>query len=141
MIAHLPLANINLPANLLQTFEVLISYISFDIFPLFEYIAVDFTEVDSWSPNFEWLGYDSVNFLEGLGSIAISASVLILRIVISLMLKNCKGKCRPCKCCEKIFSGSAVWMSSLTFIRATFFEIVVSASISMSMLPFMDFLN
>ena len=115
--------------------------ISFDYFPPFEYIAVDFTEVGSWSPNFEWLGYDSVNFLEGLGSIAILASILLLRVVISLMLKTCKRKSRPCTCCEKIFSGSAVWMSSLTFIHATFFEIVVSASISMRMLLFVDHLS
>ena len=115
--------------------------ISVDSFSPFEYIEVDFTEVMSWSPNFKWLGYDSVNFLEGLGSISILALLLLLKIVISLMLKSCKRNCRPCKCCEKIFSVSAVWMSALTFIRATFFEIVVSASISMSMLLYMDQLN
>ena len=140
MIAHLPLANINLPANLLQTFEVLISYISFDIFPLFEYIAVDFTEVDSWSPNFEWLGYDSVNFLEGLGSIAILAAIQLAIVLIALMLRICGEKCK-CEWGEKIFSGSAVWISILTFIHVTFFEIVVCASIAMSMLPYVNHLT
>jgi len=115
--------------------------ISFDYFSPFEYIKVDFTEVGSWSPNFEWLGYDSVNFLKGIGSIAIFASILLLRVVISLMLKTCEGKCRRCSFCEQIFSGRAVWMSSLTFIHATFFEIVVSASISMRMLLFVDHLS
>ena len=115
--------------------------ISFDYFPPFEYIAVDFTEVGSWSTNFEWLGYDSVNFLEGLGSIAIFASILLLRVAISLLLKTSGRKCRACTCCEKIFSGSAVWISSLTFIHATFFEIVVCASISMRMLLFLDHLS
>jgi len=114
--------------------------ISLDYFSPYEYIEVDFTEFASWSPNFEWLGYDSVNFLEGLGSIAIFAAIQLAIVLISLMLKSCGRKC-PCSCCEKIFSGSAVWISSLTFIHATFFEIVVSASISMSMLLFVDHLS
>ena len=141
LVAHLPLANIYLPANLLQTFKVLTSMVSFDFFPLFEYIDMNFTETESWSTNFEWLGYDSVNFLEGLGIIAFFAAILLLKVVIWLMLKSCKRNCRPCKCSEKIFSDSAVWMSLLGFIHATFFEIVVSASISMSMLAFMEHLN
>jgi len=115
--------------------------ISLDYFSPYEYIEVDFTEFASWSPNFEWLGYDSVNFLEGLGSIAIIAAFQLLRFVISLMLKTCERKRRPCSCCKKIFSGNAVWISSLTFIHATFFEIVVSASISMRMLFFVDHLS
>ena len=141
ILAHLSLANIYLPANLLQTFKLLISFISFDFFLPFEYIEVDFTEVGSWSPNFDWLGYDTVNFLEVIGSIAIIAAIQLLRVLISLMLKTCERKCRSWKCCEQIFSGSAVWMSSLTFINATFFEIVVCASIAMSMLPYVNHLT
>ena len=139
-LAHLPLANILLPANLLQTFKLLISIISFEYFQPFEYIDVDFTEFGSWSPNFAWLGYDSINFLEGLGSIAIIASLLLLRAVISPALRICERNC-SCTCCEKTFSSSAVWMSSLTFIHATFYEIVVCASISMRMLLFVDHLS
>ena len=140
MIAHLPLANINLPANLLQTFEVLISYISFDIFPLFEYIAVDFTEVDSWSPNFEWLGYDSVNFILGLGSIAVFAVIQLALVLIWLILKVFRLRC-PCEWGRQTFSGSSIWLSSLEFIHGTFFEIIVCISISMSMLTFTEFLK
>lgn len=75
ILAHVPLTDINLPANLLQTFQIMISFVSFDYFPPFEYIDADFTEVWSWSPNFEFLGYDTVNFLEGLGSIAVFAGL------------------------------------------------------------------
>ena len=75
ILAHVPLTDINLPANLLQTFQIMISFVSFDYFPPFEYIDAGFTEVWSWSPNFEFLGYDTVNFLEGLGSIAVFAGL------------------------------------------------------------------
>ena len=115
--------------------------ISFDYFSPFDYISVDFTDVDSWSTNFEWLGHDSVQFLLGLGSIAIFAALHLLRVIISLMLKTCEGKCRRFSCCQKFFSGNAVWISSLTFIHATFFEIALSASISMRMLLFVDHLS
>ena len=119
---------------------MLIKYISFDYFPPFEYIKVDFTEVGHWSPNFEWLGYDSVNFLEGLGSIAILAAIQLAIVLIALMLRICGEKCK-CEWGEKIFSGSAVWISILTFIHVTFFEIVVCASTSMRMLPLVDHLT
>ena len=71
ILAHYPLTDINLPANLRQNFQIMISFVSFDYFPPFEYIDANFTEVGSWSPHFEFLGYDTVNFLEGLGSIVI----------------------------------------------------------------------
>ena len=53
----------------------MISVVSFDYFPPFEYLDVGFTEVWSYSENFEWIGYDSVNFLIGLGSIGIFAAL------------------------------------------------------------------
>ena len=71
----MPLTDVILPANMLQQFQVMISVVSFDYFPPFEYLDVDFTETWAWSPNFEWIGYDSVNFLLGLGSIAVFAAI------------------------------------------------------------------
>ena len=38
ILAHMPLTDINLPANLLQTYQVMLSFVSFDYFPPFEYI-------------------------------------------------------------------------------------------------------
>ena len=63
-----------MPVNVLQPFQVMISVVSFDYFAPFEYYDIGFTEVGSWSPEFYMLGYESVNFLLGLGSILIFAS-------------------------------------------------------------------
>ena len=49
ILAHVPLTDLNLPANLLQTFQIIISFVSFDYFPPFEYVDADFTEVWYWS--------------------------------------------------------------------------------------------
>ena len=73
ILAHLPLADIYLPANAHQQFDLMISFVSFDYFQPSEYINFGFSEMPSWSERFEWLGYDSINFVEGMGSIIIFA--------------------------------------------------------------------
>ena len=140
IIAHLPLTDVYLPSHLHEAFKVMISAVSFDYFPPFNYIEVDFTEVWSWSPNFEWLGYDSVNFILGLGSIAVFAVIQLALVLIWLILKVFRLRC-PCEWGRQTFSGSSIWLSSLEFIHGTFFEIIVCISISMSMLTFTEFLK
>ena len=119
----------------------MISLVSFDYFHPFEYVDVGFTETWAWSPNFEWLGYESVNFLLGLGSIAVFAAIQFCVIFLALAIGVCRLKC-PCKWGRNYFSPNRVWDSSLTFIHGVFFEILVCISVSMSLLPFMqDFLS
>ena len=50
ILAHLPLADIVLPANALQKFEVMIGFVSFDYFSPTEYIDMGFTEMPYWTP-------------------------------------------------------------------------------------------
>ena len=69
------MTDINMPANVLQVFQILIKLVSFDYFEPTEYYDFGFTETQSWSPNFEWLGYGSSNFVESLGSIFIFATI------------------------------------------------------------------
>ena len=76
ILAHLPLAsNLVLPANVLQTFDIMIGIVSFDFFQPTDYFDVGFTEMPYWSPNFDMLGYGSVNFVEGMGSIIVFAAI------------------------------------------------------------------
>jgi len=49
ILAHLPLANINLPANAMQSFDIMVQVASFDYFPLHEYFDFGFTETEPWS--------------------------------------------------------------------------------------------
>ena len=90
ILAHLPLTDIQMPANVLQVFQVTIGITSFDYFAPFEYLDADFNETWSWSSSFEWVGYDSVNFLPALGSIVIFYCLQILMIILALALYTCR---------------------------------------------------
>ena len=81
----------------------MITTVSFDYFLPFEYIEADFTEVWSWSTNFEWIGFDTVNFLEGIGSIALFIFVLILVLLVLLVKVVARIKC-PCRWLESKLS-------------------------------------
>ena len=120
IIAHLPLTDIKMPANVLQQFQVMISVVSFDYFPPFEYVDVGFSEAWAYSPNFEWIGYDTINFMVGLGSIIVFAAIELLIILIAVMIRPCLSRCR-CRYLREKFSSSVVWQGALTFIHGTFF--------------------
>ena len=86
------------------------------------------------------LGYESINFLEGLGSILIFATLQLILIFITIAMQICHKSC-PYKFCRKTFSSEAVWQSSLAFLHGTFFEIAVCVFVSMSMMQFWGFLT
>ena len=95
IVAHLPLINIPLPANVYFTFDLLIQFVSFDFFPIHEYIDMGFTPTDPWSESFSWLDYDSVNFVEGMGSVNIIFAILfgyILLTIIVVKIEKCRKK-------------------------------------------------
>ena len=109
------------------------SVVSFDYFPPFEYVDVGFSEVIGWNPHFEWVGYDSVNFLIGLGSIAIFAALQIAIILIAIFIVSTRIRC-PCKWGRKKFKSDNVRGTTIAFIHGTCFEILVSCSVSNLML-------
>ena len=102
ILAHLPLADIVLPANALQVFDIMIGIVSFDYFSPTDYVDMGFSEMPAWSPNFEWLGYESVNFVDGMGSILIFAIYQFLFLLLAFGLAFCKVKC--CQKCTSLFS-------------------------------------
>ena len=69
ILAHLPLVNIQIPANTQQAFEIMIKIVSFDYFPIHDIFDFGFSETEPWSQNFENLGYETINYIEGMGSI------------------------------------------------------------------------
>ena len=105
LLAHLPLADIVLPANALQWFEIMISVVSFDFFSLTEYFDIGLTETEPWSTNFAWLGYGSVNFIEGMGSILYVGIFLAIKGIVAILLKLSNRKVR-CQCIRNSFTTS-----------------------------------
>ena len=64
----------------------MIGIVSFDYFQPTDYVDIGFTEMPFWSEKFDWLGYGSINFVEGMGSILIFAFFQILIGLIVFIL-------------------------------------------------------
>ena len=133
ILAHLPIADMILPANSLQQFEIMIDVVSLDFFSPTDYLELGMTETDPWSLNFAMIGYDSVNFIEQMGSILLigifQAICGALALVISLM--KIRAPCRMVR-------SNDVLQNSTIFMTGAFFEILVCVSISMLMLTYYD---
>lgn len=72
ILAHLPMADMaELPATAQESFTIMQDVVSFDYFQPTSYVEIDFTEMPSWNEGFESIGYDSINFVEGMGSILV----------------------------------------------------------------------
>ena len=136
IMAHMTLANITLPANSMQAFEIMASVVSFDYFPVFDHWDVGFTPTDPYTINFEWLGYETLNFLEGMGSITILILLGLAYILIMSLLR-----CFGCRIFDKMSAPIGLFHSALGFMQGTFFEIILCASVGMQMLTMMEYLN
>ena len=77
----MPLLNIILPARAFQAFELMFRVVSFDYFPIHEIFDFGFTPTEPYTVNFGWLGYDSINFIEGMGSISLFLWIALLYIL------------------------------------------------------------
>ena len=140
ILAYLPLTDIRMSANVLQPFQIMAEVVSFDFFEPFEYIDVNLTDFDPWSPNFGWLGFQSTNFLLALGSIFIFAAIEVINVLLSVLLIPCLHRI-PIPWVRKFFSTNSSLSSALTFIHGTFFEIMVCAATSTIYVEFWDMIT
>ena len=81
-------------------FDILIQVMAFDILPPAQYIDFNFQQTPFWSEEFEWLGYDSSNFVELIGSILLFGGLIILQGIFICLF----GKCSSCKKCKSMRS-------------------------------------
>ena len=116
----------------------MIGVVSFDFFQPSAYIDFNFTEMPSWSTNFEWLGFDSINFIDCLGSIIIFAIFFILWFMIGLILLPMRF---CCNCCKRYFKMDKIARNFMAFIDGTFYQILICVSISMAMIRYSSFYN
>ena len=124
----------------MQAFEIMASVVSFDYFDVFEHWNVGFTPTDPFRVNFEWLGYETLNFLEGMGSITI---LILLGVVyiFAMFILRIFGCNRRSKTLETISAPMGIFHKTLGFVQGTFFEISLCASVGMKMLYMLEYLN
>ena len=72
----------------------MISVVSFDFFSPTEYFDIGLTETEPWSTNFAWLGYESINFIEGMGSLLLVGIYLAIIGIAAILLALSKRKIR-----------------------------------------------
>ena len=75
-------------------FDLLVKIVTFDFFPIHEYIDFNFTKTDPWSNSFAWLSYDSVNFVESMGSASIIFAGLILYALLTIIILLIENLCK-----------------------------------------------
>ena len=106
----------------------MIDVVSFDYFPIHEVFDFGFTETKAWSLKFYYLDYESVNFIEGMGSIILFMwlGAVYLGLVFLLFLI-----CKNFQCRKKFFRPLKAWDRTLGFLEGTFFESMICVSVSM----------
>ena len=115
ILAHYSLANVNLPANALQAFDLMIQIVSFDYFEFTDVIDLKFSPTEPWSIPFDNLDYGSINFLESLGSIAFYIWIGFLYVLSVILLWLFRIKCKCSKTLSKAFSPETAWNMALGF--------------------------
>ena len=101
IIAHLPLNNINFPLNAHNFYFFLTRVVSFDVFAPTDFFDFGLTETEPYHSNYEWLGYETTNFYENIGSIIVIGIILLLRQFIQPPIFWIIKKINLCRCWRK----------------------------------------
>ena len=137
IISHLPLGNINFPLNTQRFYSFLVRIVSFDIYSPTDYIDFGFTETAPFHSNFEWLGYETSNFYECIGSVLLIGAVLILYKFLKVLAYKIAKKFMCCNCFKKRRSFSLLQpvMSNLwlRYFFETFFEFSISSLVGLTL--------
>ena len=140
VLAHLPLANVFLPASTHQYFHIMMDIFSFDYFPLIEWIDFGFTETEPWAQSFVWLDFQSINFMESMGSISLWIWIGILYAFFVLVLRACHVNLRNKKL-RKLVSPMSLAHLTIKFMLGTLYEIMISASIGVAIFELHEYWN
>ena len=132
--AHLPLIPLPFSSTSYFVFDIMIQIMAFDLLPPpEEYIDFNFTETEPWNTQFEWLGYDSANFINLMGTILIFATIMIVQGVLVLLqhLIKCNVKC---KAINEFLDSTAFKQGVIRFLLETYFELVICSLVGFKML-------
>ena len=115
--------------------------VSFDYFPIHEIIDFGFTETDPWSVNFGWLGYDSLNFVEGMGSISLFIWLLLVYLILIAIWPLIKCNSRICeyRAIRTFMNPLGAFHTSIAFVQGVYIETLICVCVGMQMLKFKEY--
>ena len=138
LISHLPLNDINFPANTYDFFNFMAQVVSFDVFPPTENFEFDLSESEPHSQGFELLDYESVNFYDAIGSISLIFIFIVVRIVLQPLFtgiiyllcgtKICGSLRRVCS-----LSGPMIVSIWIRFLLETFLELTIASLLGITL--------
>jgi hypothetical protein len=79
IVSHIPLNNVNLPQVSMAFMKHLNKIVSFNTKDPYNILDIKFTETPPLNTSFDWMGYESMNFLENIGLIAFLFIIILLR--------------------------------------------------------------
>ena len=91
----------------------MIEIVSFDYFPLTDIIDFGFTETEPWSDKFEHLGYETINFIEDMGSIMLSIWIGFVYLLFVAIFSHLR---RRLNWKTKRFDSWKAWDTSIAFM-------------------------
>jgi len=137
LIVHLPINQVEFPANALVLFEALIKVVTFDFLNIRDVLGVDadlnFTPTSPFNENFDKLGYGSQNTIDNLGTINFIIIGMLLHILIFVALQaKCAMKCEKVgRCKSKYYSDwSDLSQMVLQFMLQTILELLICSMVT-----------
>ena len=71
----------------MSVFEVIMTIVAFDFFPLYD---PGYTETEPYNEKFGWIGVDSINYIQSLGTfLACLITLLIFQTILAMALHYC----------------------------------------------------
>ena len=103
-------------------------------------IDFGFTQSDPWSDQFAWLGYDSSNYVELMGSLLVILLLILIQGLLTLCFSVCNIRTRSKKI-RSCFSSLAFKQALMRFFQEALIEHVICSSVGFKLLEFKDFWN
>lgn len=121
--AHLPLINITFSSSSYFIFDILISFVVFDFLPM-DLLHFGFTQTEHWSEQFSWLGYDSGNYVELMGSLIVFFLLIVLQGFFILTLGNV-SYCKKYPKLQKYLDTSAFKLGVVVYFYEALLELIL----------------
>lgn len=135
--AHLPLINIPLSAKVYFVFDIMIKIIQFDFFPIHEFFDLGFQSTEPWDEKFEWLKYDSTNFIELSGSVLFLLGLIIFQGIL-VCIAGILRKRPKSKFLADLTDFTQFKQGLIRFFIETYFELIISLTVSYKMFKIYD---
>jgi len=138
--------NTAFPANATLLYQVIMQIAAFDILPMDDIYRpiFDFTPTEPINLNFYLAGYESLNFLECLGSaffVGLYLTVLILlTVLVKIYTSFCKVGTKAQKCVN-FMANYAMWNQPITFLMEIYLVICFATISNISALHYSNLSN